>query len=157
VYRHHYQSAISTHPRQEMFPDVESDNRHLQNYIGGSDLNSMFHDTSQFVNEDTPQPNEPFQSELTRALSIRANSLQPFPRARSSRPRKPSVTENARRPRHERQRSKDQKRLSYERKALSAEPNSLAALGIGHRRWEDLLDAAASATEEDSRDLTPVS
>jgi len=117
----------------------------------------MFNDTSQFVNEDTPQPNEPFQSELTRALSIRANSLQPFPRARSSRPRKPSVTDNARRPRHERQRSKDQKRLSYERKALSAEPNSLAALGIGHRRWEDLLDAAASATEEDSRDLTPVS
>ena len=25
------------------------------------------------------------------------------------------------------------------------------------KRWEDLIDAAASATEEDSRDLTPVS
>lgn len=24
------------------------------------------------------------------------------------------------------------------------------------KRWEDLIDAAASATEEDSRDLTPV-
>lgn len=143
-----------------MFPDPDSDNKHLPKYIGSSDLHSMFNDTSQFVNEGTPgtpNPNEPFQSELSRALSFRATSLQPFPRARSSRPRKSSVTEHARKPKHERQRSKDQKRLSYERKAFSAEPNSLAGLGIANRRWEDLLDAAASATEEDSRDLTPVS
>lgn len=48
-----------------------------------------------------------------------------------------------------------ERRLSYERKAVSAEPSSAAAL-LG-KRWEDLIDAAASATEEDSRDLTPVS
>jgi hypothetical protein len=45
--------------------------------------------------------------------------------------------------------------MSYDRKAMSAEPSSNnAALG---KRWEDLIDAAASATEEDVRDLTPVS
>jgi len=148
---------IVTHPSQEMFPDADSEARHLQNYLGGSDLHRIFNDTSRFVNDDPPNPNEPFQSELTRALSVRASSLQPFPRARSSRPRKPSITDSARKPKHERQRSKDQKHLNFERKALSAEPNSLAGLGIGNRRWEDLLDAAASATEEDSRDLTPVS
>lgn len=44
--------------------------------------------------------------------------------------------------------------MSYDRKAFSAEPASAAA--IMGKRWEDLIDAAASATEEDSRDLTPV-
>ena len=45
--------------------------------------------------------------------------------------------------------------MSHDRKAFSAEPQTAAAL-FG-KRWEDLIDAAASATEEDSRDLTPVS
>lgn len=45
--------------------------------------------------------------------------------------------------------------MSYDRKAFSAEPASAAA--IMGKRWEDLIDAAASANEEDSRDLTPVS
>lgn len=45
--------------------------------------------------------------------------------------------------------------MSYDRKAYSAEPATAAA--IMGKRWEDLIDAAASATEEDSRDLTPVS
>ena len=44
--------------------------------------------------------------------------------------------------------------MSHDRKAYSAEPQAAAAL-FG-KRWEDLIDAAASATEEDSRDLTPV-
>ena len=60
------------------------------------------------------------------------------------------------RARHERERSKDLKRLSHDRKAYSAEPQSLGVAALGGKRWEDLLDAAASATEEDSRDLTPV-
>lgn len=85
----------------------------------------------------------------------RATSLQPFPRPKSNRPRKSSITESARKSKHERQRSKDQKRMSHDRKATSAEPGSVA--GVGDKRWIDLLDAAASATEEDSRDLTPVS
>jgi len=44
--------------------------------------------------------------------------------------------------------------MSHERKAMSAEPTS--ALAKFGNRWEDLIEAAASATEEDSRDLTPV-
>jgi hypothetical protein len=44
--------------------------------------------------------------------------------------------------------------MSYDRKAYSAEPQTAAAI-LG-KRWEDLIDAAASATEEDSQDLTPV-
>ena len=55
---------------------------------------------------------------------------------------------------HERKKSREQKRQSYERNAMSAEPQTQAAI-LG-KRWEDLIDAAASATEEDSRDLTPV-
>jgi len=56
----------------------------------------------------------------------------------------------------ERRRSKDHiRRLSYDRKAYSAEPSSLPQ-PYG-KRWEDLIDAATSATEEDGGDLTPVS
>jgi hypothetical protein len=45
--------------------------------------------------------------------------------------------------------------MSYDRKAFSAEPsNHLAA--YGQHRWEQLIDAAASATEEDE-ERTPVS
>ena len=66
------------------------------------------------------------------------------------------VIEVRRPPKHERTKSKEHaRRMSHERKAYSAEPQTAAAL-FG-KRWEDLIDAAASATEEDSRDLTPVS
>lgn len=76
--------------------------------------------------------------------------------AKPNRPRKSSITENARKPKHERQKSREKasRRMSYDRKAMSAEPSSMAA--ISGRRWEDLIDAAASATEEGSRDVTPV-
>ena len=63
----------------------------------------------------------------------------------------------ARLAKHERRKSRDiAKRSSGEgRKAFSAEPSAAALYG---KRWEDLIDAATSATEEeDSRDLTPVS
>lgn len=49
--------------------------------------------------------------------------------------------------------------MSYEgRKAFSAEPQTAASDTESNRRWADLIDAAASATEEvdDERDLTPV-
>ena len=42
------------------------------------------------------------------------------------------------------------------RKAMSAEPPTAA--WVQGKRWEDLIEAAASATEaDDDRDLTPVS
>lgn len=95
-------------------------------------------------------------SSLARSPPGRSSTLPPAPRSiKPNRPRKSSVGQNARKPKHERQRSKDHaRRMSYDRKAFSAEPQAAAAI-LG-KRWEDLIDAAASATEEDSRDLTPV-
>ena len=96
----------------------------------------------------------------------RSSTLPPIPRKDSvrrekpNRPRKSSITENSRRPKHERTRSKDHsRRLSVEgRKAFSAEPPGAIAAAMGKKRWEDLIEAATSATEADSdRDLTPVS
>ncbi|OAL46226.1 hypothetical protein IQ07DRAFT_518414 [Pyrenochaeta sp. DS3sAY3a] len=94
-------------------------------------------------------------SSLGQSPPGRSSTLPPGPRAvKPNRPRKSSVGQNARRGKHERQSSRDQnRRLSYDRKAFSAEPTAAALMG---KRWEDLIDAAASATEEDSRDLTPV-
>jgi hypothetical protein len=95
-------------------------------------------------------------SSLARSPPGRSSTLPPGSHAlKPNRPRKSSVGQNARRGKHERQKSKDyHRRLSYDRKAYSAEPATAAA--IMGKRWEDLIDAAASATEEDSRDLTPV-
>jgi hypothetical protein len=86
-------------------------------------------------------------SSLLKSPSTRQNTLPPTQRSvsRSSRPRKNSLTQSARKAKHERDKIK-----SENRKALSAEPNMYG------KRWEDLIDAATSATEEDSRDLTPV-
>ncbi|KAF1365113.1 hypothetical protein EJ07DRAFT_161225 [Lizonia empirigonia] len=95
-------------------------------------------------------------SSLARSPPGRSSTLPPAPRSiKPNRPRKSSVGQNARKGKHERQKSKDHnRRMSYDRKAYSAEPQTAAAI-LG-KRWEDLIDAAASATEEDSRDLTPV-
>lgn len=95
-------------------------------------------------------------SSLARSPPGRSSTLPPGAHSvKPNRPRKPSIGQNARRGKHERQKSKDHsRRMSYDRKAFSAEPATAAA--IMGKRWEDLIDAAASATEEDSRDLTPV-
>ena len=95
-------------------------------------------------------------SSLARSPPGRSSTLPPGVHSlKPNRPRKSSVGQHARRGKHERQKSREfNRRLSYERKAYSAEPATAAA--IMGKRWEDLIDAAASATEEDSRDLTPV-
>jgi hypothetical protein len=97
-------------------------------------------------------------SSLAHSPPGRSSTLPPVPRSlKPNRPRKSSVGQNARKPKHERTKSKEHgRRMSYDRKAFSAEPQTAAAAIYG-KRWEDLIDAAASATEEDSRDLTPVS
>ncbi|EEQ31914.1 RfeD [Microsporum canis CBS 113480] len=81
------------------------------------------------------------------------------------RSRKGSLTHShsARKAKHDRNRSKDfkdfrditRRRSLSERKALSAEPQTAAAWVQG-KRWEDLIEAATSATEVDDRDITPV-
>lgn len=86
----------------------------------------------------------------------RSSTLPPIQRHTSSnRPRKVSVTKHAREPQHQRQKSREKaylKRMSYDRKAQSAEPSS--AFGS---RWQDLIEAATSATEDVNDDRTPVS
>jgi hypothetical protein len=49
--------------------------------------------------------------------------------------------------------------MSHDRKAQSAEPSTAfsAAYGAYGKRWEDLIDAATSATEDVDDDRTPVS
>jgi hypothetical protein len=89
----------------------------------------------------------------------RSSTLPPIHRPGPTRPRKQSVSKRAREPQHKRQKSKGDsaahlRRMSYERKAYSAEPSTgLAAYG---KRWEDLIDAATSATEDVDDDRTPV-
>jgi len=46
--------------------------------------------------------------------------------------------------------------MSYDRKAYSAEPSSGLSAAYG-KRWEDLIDAATSATSDVDEDRTPVS
>ncbi|MCJ1486437.1 hypothetical protein MMC06_006614, partial [Schaereria dolodes] len=107
----------------------------------------------------SPRPRELLPSALARSPpgQGRSSTLPPIQRKdnKPTRPRKSSVTQNARKPKHERTKSKEfARRLSVEgRKAFSAEPPVLA---MG-KRWEDLIEAATSANEADSdRDLTPI-
>ena len=99
-------------------------------------------------------------SSLARSPPDRPSTLPPLQRSLSkqySRPRKSSLSQQARMAKHERKRSKEfSKRNSGERKSFGGfEPSAATLYG---KRWEDLIDAAASATEEEgSRDLTPVS
>ncbi|KAI9656105.1 MAG: hypothetical protein M1831_004676 [Alyxoria varia] len=139
-------------PGRDAFNDPDTD-PNFNNYFT-SDPQNMFAESHGPMNDPHSRQGNLLPSQFSHQSSSRATSLQPFPKPRPSRPRKSSITESARKPKHERQRSKD-KRQAHDRKALSAEPSNMAALG-NDKKWADLLDAAASATEEDSRDLTPV-
>ena len=107
----------------------------------------------------SPRPRELLPSIMNSTPSGRSSTLPPIQRRdKPVRPRKSSITQNSRKPKHERTKSKDQaRRLSTEgRKAFSAEPQG-AASAMG-KRWEELIEAATSANEADSdHDLTPVS
>lgn len=115
----------------------------------------------------SPRPRELLPSMLAHSPPDRATTLPPLQRRdslhrkeKASRPRKSSITQNNRKPKHEKSRSKDHtRRLSVEgRRAFTAEPPNAAAAAAKGKRWEDLIEAATSATEVDSdRDLTPVS
>jgi hypothetical protein len=90
----------------------------------------------------------------------RSSTLPPLHRPGPTRPRKQSVSKRAREPQHKRQKSKGEnthlRRMSYDRKAYSAEPSSGLSAAYG-KRWEDLIDAATSATSDVDEDRTPVS
>ena len=114
----------------------------------------------------SPRPRELLPSMMAHSPPGRSSTLPPLQRRdsvqrkeKANRPRKSSITQSNRKPKHERTKSKDySRRLSIEgRKAFSAEPPGAAAAAAMGKRWEDLIDAATSATEADSdRDITPV-
>ena len=128
----------------------------IQNHINQQQTIPPFH---------SPRPRDLLPSMMARSPPGRSSTLPPLQRKESvkrdkaNRPRKSSITQNSRRPKHEKKTSKDfARRLSIEgRKAFSAEPPGAREAAVAGRRWHDLVEAAASATEADSdRDLTPV-
>lgn len=144
-------AAIAKNLYQNFFADHVPDAKraHFVDPTLGPDqqfLDSQYQDSK----EQTPGL---LPSSMTKSPPSRSNTLPPVPRtaSRLSRPRKSSLSQSARKAKHERHKANGHFRnTSHERKALSAEPNMYG------KRWEDLIDAATSATEEDSRDLTPV-
>lgn len=106
----------------------------------------------------SPRPRELLPSILNHSPPGRSSTLPPIQRRdKFTRPRKSSITQSARKPKHDRPRSKDFGRRPSlgDRKALSAEPQT-AAWAQG-KRWEDLIEAATSATEADDERYSEVS
>ncbi|KAK9554194.1 hypothetical protein V6Z88_006200 [Aspergillus fumigatus] len=95
----------------------------------------------------SPRPRELLPSILNHSPPGRSSTLPPIQRRdKLPRPRRSSIS---RKLKHDRTRSKDYGRRPSlgDRKALSAEPQT-AAWAQG-KRWEDLIEAATSATEAD--------
>lgn len=112
-------------------------------------MHSIFSDSNDGIGYSPVVRIDDTNLDVTRTPEIRAASLQPrsLELVEGKRLRNDSLTDMPNRSfKQQRRKSKDPNRLDFERRALSAS-----------KRWEDLLDAAASATEEDSRDPTPVS
>ncbi|KIW45451.1 uncharacterized protein PV06_03843 [Exophiala oligosperma] len=145
--------------------DVFPDSDYKREGSGGFELPSL---RAQFSEDTLP----PFQTSRTRELlpsilqspGSRYSSLPPIQRReKMQRSKKSSMGQNARKGKHERGKSREfsakdfTRRLSVEgRKAMSAEPPTAA--WVQGKRWEDLIEAATTATEvDDDRDLTPVS
>ncbi|KAF3480370.1 transcription factor RfeD [Arthroderma uncinatum] len=138
----------SFHPRQrELLPSILHPHQHQQQH-------------------QQHQHQQHSHSHHTHSPPGRSSTLPPIHRSQKiQRSRKGSLThsQSARKAKHDRNRSKDfkdfrditRRRSLNERKALSAEPQTAAAWVQG-KRWEDLIEAATSATEVDDRDITPV-
>jgi hypothetical protein len=103
----------------------------------------------------SPRPRELLPSILNHSPPGRSSTLPPIQRRdKLPRPRRSSIS---RKLKHDRTRSKDYGRRPSlgDRKALSAEPQT-AAWAQG-KRWEDLIEAATSATEADDEQNSDVS
>ncbi|KIW16376.1 hypothetical protein PV08_06427 [Exophiala spinifera] len=144
--------------------DVFPESDYKREGSGGFELPSL---RAQFSEDTLP----PFQTSRTRELlpsilqspGSRYSSLPPLQRRdKMQRSKKSSMGQNARKGKHERGKSREfsakdfTRRLSVEgRKAMSAEPPTAA--WVQGKRWEDLIEAATTATEvDDDRDLTPM-
>jgi hypothetical protein len=113
-----------------------------------------------FSHLNTHRRRELLPSILATSPPGRSSTLPPIQRNPTpNRPRKQSLSKRAKEPQHKRQKSRGEqphlRRMSYDRKAYSAEPSSALSAAYG-KRWEDLIDAATSATEDVNEDRTPV-
>ena len=139
--------------------DLKSNHFHVDPALEES---GFMHDHSGFSADSGQDQPSLLPSSLTKSPTDRPATLPPLYKSSSrggnvNRPRKSSLSHQARLAKHERKKSRElAKRSSGDRKAfLNDSGNPSFVYG---KRWEDLIDAAASATEEEgSRDLTPVS
>ena len=154
-----YVCRQSTNLWQDTYSDADGKGDRIHSSVELPSLRDTFR-------QDSLPPSESGRRELLPSILAhsppgRYNSLPPIQRREreKNRQRKSSVTENARKPKHEKSRkSRDYtRRMSIDgRKAMSAEPPTAA--WVQGKRWEDLIEAATSATEADSdHDSTPVS
>ena len=146
---------------QDWMSDTEAHKQAMRNSIELPPLPNNFEPTSEpYSHLNQHRRRELLPSILSTSPPGRSSTLPPIHRSSGpTRPRKQSVSKRAREPQHRRQKSKGEqaylRRMSYDRKAYSAEPSTALSAAYG-KRWEDLIDAATSATEEDE-ERTPVS
>ncbi|KAJ8607560.1 hypothetical protein MRB53_040191 [Persea americana] len=154
--------ASPTNTEADFLQNFYSDGNHdLKNHgfhVDPSlDEAAFMHDSNTYPSSAAQDQPNLLQTSMHRSPTDRLTHppIQRSLSARHARPRKSSLSQQARLAKHERRKSKDlAKRNSGEKKAFFSDSN--AAIHYG-KRWEDLLDAATSATEEeDSRDLTPI-
>ncbi|KAN0122563.1 hypothetical protein V8E51_000889 [Hyaloscypha variabilis] len=147
---------------QDWMSDTEAHKQAMRSSIELPPLHSNNLDpTSEpFSHLNAVRRRELLPSILSTSPPGRSSTLPPIQRNPGpNRPRKQSVSKRAREPQHRRQKSRGEnahlRRMSYDRKAYSAEPSSGLSAAYG-KRWEDLIDAATSATEDADEDRTPV-
>jgi hypothetical protein len=150
-------------PIQDWMSDTEAHKQAMRSSIELPPLhhgNNIEPTSEPFSHLNPHRRRELLPSILSTSPPGRSSTLPPLHRPGPARPRKQSVSKRAREPQHKRQKSKGEnthlRRMSYDRKAYSAEPSSGLSAAYG-KRWEDLIDAATSATSDVDEDRTPVS
>ncbi|CAG8017291.1 unnamed protein product [Penicillium nalgiovense] len=145
---HHHRLASDWDTDMDTHSDTDLSHPRMRGAIELPPLRDHFKQES--LPPFTPRPRELLPSILNHSPPGRSSTLPPIQRRdKFSRPRKSSITQSARKPRQDRPKSKEFGRRPSlgDRKALSAEPQT-AAWAQG-KRWEDLIEAATSATEVD--------
>ncbi|CAG8052004.1 unnamed protein product [Penicillium olsonii] len=144
---HHHRLASDWDTDMETHSDTDLSHPHMRSTIELPPLRDHF---KQETLPPFARPRELLPSILNHSPPGRSSTLPPIQRKdKVSRPRKSSISQSARKPKQDRPKSKDFARRPSlgDRKALSAEPQT-AAWAQG-KRWEDLIEAATSATEAD--------
>jgi hypothetical protein len=151
-------------PKSDPFQDWHSDTDVHSKAMRSIELPPVHHfkvepTSAPYIQSNTSRPRELLPSLFATSPPGRSSTLPPLHRHNGgTKPRKQSLSKRAREPQHKRQKSRNDqahlRRMSYGRDAFSAEPSG--TYSVYGKRWEDLIDAATSATE-DVEDRTPVS